>query len=367
MKIGITGADGLLGFHLRAYLRACTQHEVRLANRQVFDDPLLLRGFVDGLDGIVHLAGVNRGSDDVVEQGNVDSARSLVNALAAVGGRPAVVFANSTHVDRDTPYGRGKRAAAGLLAGWAASVDAHFIDLVLPHVFGEFGRPFYNSVVSTFCHQLAKGLTPEIHVDGDVELVHAQDVAAHCVQRVVEGVGGQVRIEGAAMKVSALLARLQSLNDAYRAQVMPDIVKPLDMRLFNTLRSYLFPDFYPVGLQLRTDPRGSLFEAVKAHQGGQTFLSTTHPGITRGNHFHLRKVERFLVLKGKAEIRLRKLFSDEVSVFAVNGEEPCYVDMPTCHTHSITNTGTDELITLFWSNEFFDPADPDTYAEMVTS
>lgn len=365
MKIGITGADGLLGFHMRALLHAGRRHEIRLANRATFASPSLLDGFVDGLDGIVHLAGVNRAPEAEVESVNEQLALDLVAALVRKGVRPALVYANSTHIERDTAYGRGKRRAAQHFEQWAGDKGACFTNLVLPHVFGEFGRPFYNSVVSTFCHQLAAQERPEIQVDGDLELVHAQDVAARCLAALESSASGTVRMGGAPMKVSALLVRLRELCDTYRGQCLPDVTDPVNLKLFNTLRSYLYPRFYPAALTLREDQRGALFEAVKSHQGGQTFFSSTHPDITRGNHFHLRKIERFLVVKGEAEIRLRRLFSSDVQTFRVTGREPCFIDMPTFHTHSITNTGSEELLTMFWSNEIFDPADPDTYAETV--
>jgi UDP-2-acetamido-2,6-beta-L-arabino-hexul-4-ose reductase len=135
--------------------------------------------------------------------------------------------------------------------------------------------------------------------------------------------------------------------------------------LFNTYRSYLFPQEYPVGLDLKCDPRGELFEAVRGHSGGQTFMSFTRPGITRGNHYHRRKVERFLVVKGAARIRIRPMFRGVATEFLVSGATPVYIDMPTLHTHNITNVGDDDLLTLFWTNEIFDPSDPDTFAEQV--
>ncbi|KAA3652436.1 MAG: NAD-dependent epimerase/dehydratase family protein [Proteobacteria bacterium] len=365
MKIGITGAEGLLGFHLRARLQALGGHEVRLANRATFSTEASLDAFVNGLDGLAHFAGMNRGEEHEVEAVNAALAEALVAAMRRTCSAPTVVFSNSTHVDRDTGYGRGKRRAAEVLGAWATDCGVSFTDLVLPHVFGEFGKPFANSVVSTFCWQLANGETPEIHVDGLLELVHAQAVAERCLSAMQSSENGRVRMAGEPIQVSGLLERLNALHAQYGAQIVPALNDPLTLRLFNTLRAYLFPKHYPVPLQLHTDNRGSLFEAVKTHQGGQTFLSTTRPGITRGNHFHLRKVERFLVVSGDAEICLRKLFSDEVVRFRVSGAAPCYIDMPTFHTHSITNVGSTEVVTLFWANEIFDPADPDTYAEAV--
>lgn len=366
MKIGVTGADGLIGWHQRAYLKAIDGgHEVRLAGRATFGRPELLAGFVDGLDAIIHLAGMNRGDDAEIEATNSTLARDLVAAFGQTGSRPFVVYANSTHQDRDTAYGRGKRAAANTFRVWADQCGAGFANLILPHVFGEFGKPFYNSVVSTFCYQLARNETPQIITDGDLELLHVQDVAAQCLKVIQEDRRGDIRMTGIGMKVSELLRRLTEMRDRYQSMVMPRLESTLDVRLFNTLRSYLFPEHYPVALTLHSDARGSLFEVVKSQSGGQVFMSTTHPGITRGNHFHTRKIERFLVASGEAKIRLRKLFSDEVISFKVRGDAPSYVDIPTFYTHDITNNGHSELVTLFWANEIFDPADPDTFPEQV--
>lgn len=365
MRIGITGADGLLGYHLRALLHAEGKFEICLANRDTFADSASLDAFVRDLDGLAHFAGMNRGGEAQVERTNVLLAETLVAALERTGASPLVVFANSTHIKRDTGYGRGKRDAAGRLAAWAQARGALLCDLVLPNVFGEFGRPFHNSVVSTFCHQIAVGQIPEIHVDGEIDLVHAQEVARRTIEAMRAGEHGRVRMKGMPIRVSALLERLRGLHRQYMAQVVPDLREQFDLRLFNTLRSYMFPEHYPVPVELRGDARGSLFEAVKTLGGGQTFLSTTHSAAVRGNHFHLRKVERFLVVAGEAEINLRRLFSDEVKTFRVSGSQPCYIDMPTFHTHSITNVGKGDAITLFWANEIFDPADPDTYTEAV--
>ena len=368
MKIGITGADGLIGWHQRAYLKAIDGgHEIRLANRATFKRPESLAEFVQSLDAIIHLAGMNRGTDAEVEATNAALARDLVAACEQTGTCPFLVFANSTHQDRDTPYGRGKRAAANTFRLWAAQSGAGFANLILPHVFGEFGKPFYNSVVSTFCYQLARNETPQIISDGDLELLHVQDVVAHCLRAIQESQRGDIRLNGVGMKVSALLQRLTEMRDQYQSMVLPRLESILDVRLFNTLRSYLFPGHYPVALTLHGDARGSLFEVVKSMGGGQVFMSTTHPGITRGNHFHTRKVERFLVASGEADICLRKLFGNEVTCFKVSGGAPCYVDIPTFHTHCISNTGQTELVTLFWANEIYDPADPDTFPEWVSA
>ena len=308
MNIGITGADGLVGWHLRAFLRVRGGHETRLATRSTFAEPNRLADFVDGLDAVVHLAGMNRGEEAEVEATNRALAVALVSACERTGTVSRLVFPNSIHVDRDTAYGRGKRAAAVHLRAWADRSGASFANLIFPHIFGEFGKPYYNSVVSTFCYQLAHNEPQQIIVDSDLELIHAQDVAARCLQVVEAGDNGDFRVHGAPMKVSALLQRLNRMATSYAAQIVPGLREPLDVRLFNTLRSYFYPHRYPVKLVLHSDNRGTLFEAVKSDQGGQIFISSTRPGMTRDNHFHTRKMERFLVTSGTAEIRLRKLF-----------------------------------------------------------
>lgn len=364
-RIGITGAKGLIGWHLRAYLHGKPEIETVPADRAAFASDEALEEFVSRCDAIVHLAGMNRGADEEIERTNVDLVARLIRALEKSNSAAHVVFASSAHIDRNTAYARSKRKGTELLESWAVRSGGLAAILVLPHVFGESGKPFYNSVVSTFCHQLATGNKPEIKIDGDLELVHAQSVAEIALDAIIRKQAGRLVPVGEKIKVSGLLAKLRELADSYREMVVPDLRRPIDLALFNTYRSYLFPHHYPVSLQLRTDPRGALFEAVKTHNGGQSFISTTKPGITRGNHYHRRKVERFLVLQGKAVIRLRRLFSDEFLEYAVDGSTPQYIDMPTLHTHSITNTGPGELVTLFWSHEIFDPAAPDTYAEKV--
>ena len=240
------------------------------------------------------------------------------------------------------------------------------MNLVFPHVFGERGRPFHNSVVSTFCHQIANGEERQVRDDAELSLLHAQDAADIIVAHAASSSSsGEVRVGGWPTTVRQLLMRLEGLAESYDGGVVPDLRQPMDLALFNTYRSYIYPARYPVDVILRTDARGALFEAVKSLNGGQSFLSTTHPGITRGNHYHRRKVERFLVVSGQAEIRVRRLFDERIVSFHLSGDRPQFIDIPTLHTHDITNTGSNDLLTLFWANEIFDPVQPDTQAQQV--
>lgn len=369
-RVAITGAAGFLGWHLRCALRMREGWTAVPIDRACFADPQRLGAALAGADAVVHLAGVNRGPEAEVETGNVALATALVHALDASGSRAHLLYANSVH-SRDaslpaaslSPYGRSKREAARILGERAARAGAPYTDIRFPHLFGEGGRPRYNSAIATFCHQLAAGEPPQVTVDGEVELFHAQRACDLIVEAIEDGQGGARSPDGARMRISEALARLQAMQADYATGTLPRFDTPLDLELFNTLRAYRFPRHYPVALDWRTDARGRLFEAVKTQHGGQCFASWTEPGAVRGNHFHRRKVERFLVASGQALIRVRRLFDDTAHEFRVSGEAPVFIDMPTLHTHSIVNTGDTPLFTLFWSHEIYDPAAPDTWAE----
>jgi UDP-2-acetamido-2,6-beta-L-arabino-hexul-4-ose reductase len=364
-KIGITGIDGLIGWHLRSFLHGQKDVVVVGADKPEFASPELLKKFAVSCEVIVHLAGMNRGDDAEVAATNVALTEQLLAACDAAGARPHIIFSSSTHIYRGTPYGNSKKRCAELIKAWADGHKTAFTNFVLPNIFGESGKPFYNSAVSTFCYQLANGQKPEIIKDIEVELLHARHVAREVYSVILKPVNGELVPKGHKILVSQLLAKLEAMAGLYSSNIVPDLRQELDLDLFNTYRSYLFPAKTPGSLELKKDTRGYLFEAAKSPNGGQTFISSTMPGITRGNHYHTRKFERFLVIKGKACIRVRKLFSGDTHEFHVDGEKPQFVDMPALHTHNITNTGDSELLTLFWTSEIFDPADSDTYQETV--
>jgi len=374
VKVLITGAGGLLGTHMHALLKAhnCAAafhgneqpFDICIADRITFQNANSLAGKLEHVEAIFHFAGINRGAEEEVATGNQDIAKKLAAAVNAAGVSPHIVYANSTHSMGDSPYGKGKAEAAGILSEEAVRSNGRFSDLVLPHIFGEGGQPFYNSVTATLCHQISIQEQPTLSADGRVELLHAGEVAKISLNQVIEKRAGVVSPAGTQMGVIELYEKLKRFYDDYKVGLLPDIDNDFQIALFNTLRSYLFPGYFPVSYKLNKDDRGVLFEAVKGG-AGQTFLSWTKPGVTRGDHFHLKKVERFAVVSGEAVIRIRHLFDGTVHEFPVTGKEPVYIDMPTMHTHSIENTGDSDLLTLFWANEIFDPAQPDTYALKV--
>jgi|FEC22Drversion2_1045045.scaffolds.fasta_scaffold00008_218 UDP-2-acetamido-2,6-beta-L-arabino-hexul-4-ose reductase len=366
MRIAITGAAGLIGWHVHAWLRVQPGLQVIPVGRDAWQTPERLAAALAGADAIVHLAAMNRGAEAEVEETNLRLAAVLTDALRLAGSTPHLLHASSTQVDRDTAYGRSKRQAAAILAGWASASGAAFTDMILPNVFGEGGRPFHNSVVATFCRQLADGTPRRIDVDAEICFLHAHRVARGIADIVIAGDTGIWRPEGRRLTVSSLLERLEQFDRSYRHdRLIPDLRDPFDLDLFNTYRSYLFPRHYPVAFRRHTDQRGTLIEAIRETSGGQIHYSTTHPGFVRGQHYHFRKVERFVVLAGEAEVAVRPVCSREIHRFRLSGDEPAFIDMPTMHVHNLANVGSGELVAMFWTNDLYDPAAPDTYPEAV--
>jgi UDP-2-acetamido-2,6-beta-L-arabino-hexul-4-ose reductase len=329
-------------------------------------DPARFQLALSGSDAVIHVAGVNRAPRDDLLQENVSLAKQLTDALDRVGARPVVVFTNSIQAGNLSPFGQTKQAAADHLAAWGRQAGAPVADVRLPNLFGENSKPHYNSVVATFCYELAHGGKPTIVNDREIPLLHVQDAVDKMLDLADKRLGGVFQPEGSPTTASALMKKLIGFHDLYMTGQIPDISIRLDRALFNTYRSFCFPDHYPIHPTLRSDNRGDLFECLQSHGGRSlVFCSTSRPGVTRGEHFHLRKIERFLVLRGTGVITLRRLFDDAIVRFPVSGGVPAIIDMPTMWTHSITNVGADDLLTLFWADEMLDPEHPDTYREQV--
>lgn len=363
----ITGGHGFLGWHTAVRLRAEHKVDALAIGRADFEDPDVLAKALANAHTLLHLAGVNRAATDAeVEQGNLDIARTLADAITKNGAAVHVVYGNSIQALLDNAYGRGKAGAAAILREAAAQVGGTFVDVRLPNLFGEHGRPSYNSFVATFCHEIAQGREPRVTGDKLLPLLHVQDAAEVLINASRNRDSFVLNPAGETHGVSEVLSMLVDFHEKYIEGQIPSLPTKFSVDLFNTYRSYMFPQHFPFRGTVHADQRGELFETVRVHGGtGQTFVSTTVPGVTRGDHFHLSKIERFFVIKGTAEIALRRVYDDEVVRFRVTGDERCFVDMPTMWVHNITNVGNDELVTMFWADQLLNPAAPDTYWEPV--
>jgi len=378
IKIGITGQAGFIGTHLFNTLGLSPDKFTRIFfEDNYFQSKEKLETFVKECDIIVHLAAMNRHNDpDIIYQTNIGLVKQLIGALEKTSSTPHVLFASSTQEERNNVYGKSKREGREMLEKWASLNNTKFTGLVIPNVFGPFGNPYYNSVIATFCHQLTHNETPKIEIDGELKLIYVAELVKEIIARIELMLlvpPGEKAVElihvphTSQIKVSELLNLLQEYKNNYFVKgEIPAIDKPFERNLFNTFVTYIdLAALFPYKLKLNTDQRGSFVEIIKLNSGGQISFSTSVSGITRGNHFHTRKAERFAVIKGNALIQLRRIGTNEIFNFELSGDQPAFVDMPVWFTHNIKNIGKEELYTLFWINEFFNPTDPDTFFETV--
>lgn len=380
IRIGITGQAGFVGTHLYNTLGLQPEIFERISFKdEFFQNEKSLQDFVKQCDVIVHLAAMNRHNDaEVIYNTNIGLVKQLIAACEATDSKPHILFSSSTQEERDNLYGKSKKEGRELFEKWAERNQANFSGLVIPNVFGPFGHPYYNSVVATFCHQLTHNETPKIEVDGEIKLIYVGELVNHFIDKIKEHSVTQFNNtelhcetihvpHTSTIKVSDLLNKLITIkNNYFEKGEIPCLDTAFERNLFITFLCYIdHKSFFPFMLKKNTDNRGSFVETVKLNSGGQVSFSTTVPGITRGNHFHTRKAERFAVIKGKALIELRKIGTDEVLSFELDGENPSFVDMPIWFTHNIKNIGEEELYTIFWINEHFDANDPDTFFEKV--
>ena len=364
IKVGITGQAGFIGSHLYNYLGLQPQIERVDFDKSFLNNADELELFVSQCDVIVHLAAMNRHVDpQVIYDTNVELVTKLITACEKKNVTPHVLFSSSTQEEADNPYGKSKLLGRELLKSWSQKSGAKVAGLVIPNVFGPFGKPFYNSVVATFCHQLTHGATPIINVDGNIKLIYVNELITKIFKIIEEGSTGRILINHTKeIKVSEILDLLNSYKSDYLEKgIFPSLEQDFEKALFNTFRCYIPYEHYPFYLKNNIDNRGNFVEIARTSSSGQFSYSTTYSGITRGNHFHTRKAERFAVIQGKALIQLRKIDSEEVIDYYLDGETPSFVDMPIWYTHNIKNIGEEDLITLFWINEPYNAEDPDTY------
>jgi len=388
IKIGITGQSGFIGTHLyNTFSLFPDKYTLITFEDNYFNQNNLLESFVEECDVIIHLAALNRHSNpEVIYNTNIELVNKLISSLESKSSKPYIIMSSSLQEFLDNPYGKSKREGRELFNQWADKNNAMFTGLIIPNVFGPFGKPFYNSVISTFSYQLINNLEPKIEIDNKLNLIYVGDLVKFIIELIEKygPIAQIIKIEKslksnknypprilqikprASYTVSELLEKLLSFKEIYyKDSIFPDLSDYFDLCLFNTFRSYISLDYFPRLYKLNPDYRGVYVECAKSLSKGQSSYSTTKSQITRGNHFHLRKVERFAVIEGNASIKLRKYGTNEIKEYLLDGNNPAFVDIPIWFVHNITNIGNSNLITLFWTNEFYNSSDSDTYFEIV--
>lgn len=369
----ITGAGGFVGKNLVATLRTAGYTDLMLFEKD--DTPETLADYCRRAAFVVHLAGINRPTDpSEFYTGNAGLTDTLLANLEAAGNTAPVLVTSSTQAELDNDYGKSKRQAEEAIFAHRRRTGATVYVFRMPGVFGKWCRPNYNSVVATFCHNVAHGLPIQVRDSAfSLPLVYIDDVVA-CILAAFDG---DVMMDRSATPICRMhpihevtLGRLAELIQGFAAGrtslAVPDLAPgSFEKKLYSTYLSYLPSDQFSYPLEMHTDNRGSFTEFLRSPERGQVSINISHPGIVKGNHWHHTKNEKFLVVKGEGVIRFRNIFSKEVIEYHVSGDKLEVVDIPCGYTHNIENVGTEDMVTVMWANEAFDPDHPDTFFEPV--
>jgi len=368
MRIVVTGADGFIGRNLKVRLRELGHTDIVDITRNT--PPEALAGLVAAADIVFHLAGVNRPKDQAeFATGNAGFTGELCAALAASGSTAPVVYASSTQAALDNPYGQSKRRAEDVLFahGRAAGTPVHVLRLT--NVFGKWARPNYNSAVATFCHNVARGLPITINDPAaPLRLVYIDDVVEVLAGLLTERPAESGFVEAGPVyetTVGAVADIVRSFAASRASLVTPPVGGGLVRALHATYLSHLPTAAFDYKVAVHADPRGEFVEMLKTADSGQFSYFTAHPGITRGEHYHHSKTEKFLVIRGTAHFGFRNIDSGETFEIVTRGGEARIVETVPGWAHNVTNVGQDELIVMLWANEIFDRERPDTFAAKV--
>ena len=368
MRVLVTGSNGFIGRNLMVRLGELTGFEP-----VGFDRADSLENLVEKVslaDAVVHLAGVNR-PKDIREfgEGNADLTAQLCEVIAATGRRIPLIISSSAQADLDNAYGKSKLEAELAGEALAEKTGNPVVIYRLPGVFGKWCRPNYNSVVATFCHNIANDLNIQINDPAALlNLVYVDDVVAEFVRVLDAAPAGLCRFEVKpvfSVALGELAAQIGAFKNCRDTLISERVGVGFVRALYATYVSYLPPAKFAYDLPKYGDERGVFVEMLKTQDSGQFSFFTAHPGITRGGHYHHTKTEKFLVMKGAARFGFRHLLTDERHEVFTSGERPQVVETVPGWTHDITNVGDDEMLVMLWANEIFDRDRPDTIAAKV--
>ncbi|WP_017187493.1 capsular polysaccharide biosynthesis protein CapF [Alkalibacillus haloalkaliphilus] len=365
MGILVTGANGFIGQNLIAELNVRGFEEVYEVTRETTEDQL--QSYCSKARFVFHLAGVNRPQDpSEFMKGNYEFTKKMLTMLSNSGNKCPILLTSSIQAEHNNPYGESKRAGEQLVFDYGQANGVNVFVYRLPNVFGKWSKPNYNSAVATFCHNISRDLPIQIgDPDVNLNLVYIDDV----IKEFISDLEGETEPNGNFSEVKVtheirlgeLVDKLYSFKEIRSNLSVPDLSDPLTKKLYSTYLSFLPEDQFSYELKMNQDNRGSFTEVLRTVDRGQVSVNVSKPGITKGNHWHHTKNEKFLVVSGEGVIRFRKPGEDEVIEYFVSGNKLEVVDIPVGYTHNIENLGSTDMVTLMWVNEPFDPSKPDTH------
>ncbi|MGE8204707.1 capsular polysaccharide biosynthesis protein CapF [Heyndrickxia sp. NPDC080065] len=365
MNILVTGANGFVGKNLVAELRNNGYNNIFEFTRE--SDPSLLGKYTKECDFVFHLAGVNRPkNENEFMEGNFGFTSKLLELLKKHGNKAPILITSSIQAVKDNPYGKSKKAGEELLFNYYEETDVKVYVYRLPNLFGKWSKPNYNTVVATYCHNIARGLDIQINnPDVEINFSYIDDV----LEEFLKALEGNPTIQGDYcvvpithhIKLGKLANLIKSFKESRHNLNIANMEDPLTKKLYSTYLSFLPEDEFSYDLKMNSDERGSFTEFIRTPERGQVSINISKPGITKGNHWHHTKNEKFLVVSGEGLIRFRKIDSEDIIEYRVSGDKLQVIDIPAGYTHSIVNIGESDLVTVMWANECFDPDKPDTY------
>lgn len=365
MKILVTGSKGFIGKNLIAELKNREYTDVFEYDKD--SDPVLLDKYCQEADFVFHLAGVNRPKDQSeFMKGNFGFTSTLLGTLKKYDNTCPVMISSSIQAELDNPYGESKKAGENLLFNYSKETGAKVLVYRFPNVFGKWSRPNYNSAIATFCYNIANDLPVQIN-DSNVmmNLVYIDDV----VNELINALEGKENRENEfcvvpiiySVKLGEIVDLLYSFKESRNEKTVPNMSDGFTKKLYSTYLSYLPENQFSYNLKMNIDQRGSFTEFIRTPDRGQVSVNISKPGITKGNHWHHTKNEKFLVVSGSGVIRFRKLDENKIIKYFVSGDKMEVVDIPVGYTHNIENIGETDMVTIMWVNEPFDSENPDTH------
>ncbi len=363
MKILITGSNGFIAKNLIEHLKRNESLELYLYSKK--DSLNILKAYVKEVDFIFHLAGINRPKNvEEFYEGNSNLTKNIINILKKENKQTPILLSSSTQSDLDNDYGKSKKESEELLVKYSEETNTNVFIYKLPNVFGKWSKPNYNSVVSTWCYNISHNLDIQINdKNAKLNLVYIDDVIKSFIEKLdLNSTSQYFYIDTVYNKTLGEIEELlYKFRDNRNTLTIPNVSSGFERALYSTYLSYLSSDDFSYSLKGHKDERGTFYEILKTLDSGQFSLSTTAPGITRGNHYHHSKNEKFLVVKGEALIQFRHIITNKIIEYKVCDSKMEVVEMIPGYTHNIKNTGSDEMILFLWANESFDPQNPDTY------
>lgn len=365
MKILVTGAKGFVGKNLIAELKNKGYEEILEFSRDT--DPSLLETYTKECEFVFHLAGVNRPSDEQeFMEGNYGFTSEMLELLKKHNNKSPILLTSSIQADMDNPYGRSKLAGEELLFDYRNQTGTEVYIYRLPNLFGKWSKPNYNTVVATYCHNISRNLDIQVNnPDAELTLCYIDDVISEFMSALNENPTKKDKycfVETThQIKLGKLAELISSFKETRVNLSIPNMEDELTKKIYSTYLSFLPENNFSYALKMNCDQRGSFTEFIRTPDRGQVSVNVSKPGITKGNHWHHTKNEKFLVVSGKGLIRFRKIDTDKIMQYEVNGDKLEVVDIPTGYTHSIVNIGDTDLVTVMWVNECFNQEKPDTH------